>query len=111
MAREFVDEATACRVRARFFGPGNIATIPATVRYRNKDVSNDRIVTDWTEVSADEVITIEVTADENRVYRDSSRKFQQFEKRVVVVQANFDMPTQASREIPYLIRNLRGFES
>jgi hypothetical protein len=111
MTREVVEEASASTVRARFFGPGNVATTPANVRYRIKDVSNDRIVTDWTEVPAAEIVVIDITADENLIYRDSSRKFKRHEQRVFVLQANFGLTTQSSKEIPYQIRNLRGFDS
>lgn len=110
MAREFVNEGSACTVRARFSNLG-VLTAPASIRYRIKDVTNDRIVTDWTDVPAASSIEIEVTAEENAIYNDSSQAFRLWEHRVLVVQANYDTDNQFANEIPYMIRNLRGFNS
>lgn len=98
-------------VQAKFFGRANEQSTPASIRYRIKDVTNDRIVTDWTAVTPAHSIDIEISAQENAIYQDGSRPFQRFETRVLVVQANYDTETQCSNEIQYMIKNLRGFDS
>jgi hypothetical protein len=110
MSRDLINEASAFTLMARF-ARANVATVPSTVRYRIKDVTNDRLVTDWTDVTPASAVTIEVTAEENEIYQDSSRPFRRREERVISVQANYDTDSQYTEEIRYLIRNLHGFDS
>jgi hypothetical protein len=111
MTREVVNEASTMSVEAKFYNKTNQLSTPTSIRYRLKDVTNDRVVTDWTDVTPASSIEIEITAEENAVYLDGSRPFQRFEERVLVVQANYDTDTQYAEEIRYLIKNLRGFDS
>jgi hypothetical protein len=111
MTREVVNEASTMTVMAEFYGTANIASTPSTVRYRIKDVTNDRVVRDWTTLSPAHQIEITVTADDNEIYLDGIRPFKRFEERVLVIQANYDTDTQFAEEIRYLIKNLRGFDS
>lgn len=111
MAKDVVNESSAMSLEARFTTRAQVPVIPASVRYRIKDVSNDRIVTDWTEITAASLVIIEVTADENNVYEDASRRRNHFEERVISVQANYDTDSQYADEYRYLVKNLRGFES
>lgn len=96
---------------ARFWGASNVASTPSTIRYRIKDVTNDRVVKDWTTVTPAHEVQIEVSAADNGVYLDGQRPFRRFEERVLVIQANYDEDTQYAEEIRYLIKNLRGFDS
>lgn len=109
MARDVVNESSAFTLRTRYFSVGQVPGTPATVRYRITDLSNDRIVRDWTELTPSSVIDIEITSQDNDVYDDSSAPF--MEQRVVSVQANYDTQTQYADEYRYLVKNLRGFES
>lgn len=111
MTREVVNEASTFTVVAKFFGLRDVPATPSSVRYRIKDVSNDRIVRDWTPLIPAREIDIEVSAADNRIYNDSSQRFRRWEERVLVIQANFDEDTQYANEIRYLIKNLRGFDS
>jgi hypothetical protein len=109
MARRVINEGSACTATARFLGSSAATVTPATVHYRLKDVTNNRIVTDWTEVDTAASVDIEITADENLIYADSP--YQMFEERAVIVAANKDTPTQYVYEHRYLIKNLKGFDS
>jgi hypothetical protein len=111
MTREVVNEASTMSVTAKFYGHANVPSTPSSLRYRVKDVTNDRVVTDWTDIAPAQQVEIEVTAEENEIHNDGSRRFQRFEERVIVVQANYDTDTQYAEEIRYLIKNLRGFDS
>jgi hypothetical protein len=111
MTREVVNEASTINVQAKFYNKTNQLSTPTSIRYRIKDVTNDRVVKDWTTLTAASSVEIEITADENAIYMDGSRPFQRFEERVLVVQANYDTDTQYAEEIRYLIKNLRGFDS
>ena len=111
MTREVINEASTMTVTAKFYGASNQPSTPSTVRYRIKDVTNDRVVKDWTTVTAAQSIEIAVAAEDNEIYMDGSRTFQRFEERVLAIQANYDTDTQFTEEIRYLIKNLRGFDS
>jgi hypothetical protein len=111
MTREVVNEASTMTVSAKFYGLSNVASTPSTVRYRIKDVTNDRVVKDWTTVTPAQSIEIAISAEDNEIYLDSTRPFKRFEERVLVIQANYDTETQYTEEIRYLIKNLRGFDS
>lgn len=111
MTREVVNEASIMVVQAKFFGRSNQPVTPNSLRYRVKDVTNDRVVTDWTVIAPAQSVQVEVTAEENAVYLDGQRPFQRFEERVLVLQANYDTESQYAEEIRYLIKNLRGFDS
>jgi hypothetical protein len=111
MTREVVNEASTMNVQAKFWGSTNLPSTPLSVRYRIKDVTNDRVVRDWTALTPASSVEIEVTAEDNAIYGDGSRPFQRFETRVLVVQANYDTSTQIAEEITYRIKNLRGFDS
>jgi len=111
MAKDVVNESSAMSLEARFTTRTQVPVIPTSVRYRIRDVSNDRIVTDWTEIPAASTVIINVTAGENDVYDDDSRRRNHFEERVISVQANYETDSQYADEYRYLIKNLRGFES
>lgn len=111
MTREVVNEASAFTVRTKFEGTNRLPTTPASARYRIYDVTNSRVVRDWTVLTPAETVDIEITADDNLIYSDGRRPFRRFEERVVVVQANYDTETQFAHEERYLIKNLRGFDS
>lgn len=98
-------------VSAKFYGSANLPSTPTSIRYRIKDVTNDRVVKDWTTVSPAQQIEIAIAAEDNEIYMDGSRPFRRYEERVLVIQANYDTDTQFADEIRYLIKNLRGFDS
>ena len=111
MSQDVINEASAMSVLAKCYGMTNSPTAPSTLRYRLKDLTNDRVVTDWTPLTPAAEVEIELSAEQNRIYADGGRPFQRFEQRALVVQANYDSPTQHAQEIQYMIKNLRGFDS
>jgi hypothetical protein len=106
MARP-VNESSAMTVRARFFNETGDLVSPTTARYLIRDISNDRVVRDWTSISPAATVDIQVTASDNDIY-DSGRRERRFEKRVVTVQADEGTATQRTDEIEYWVRNLAG---
>lgn len=103
----YVNEASTCTVRARFRDVNHQLVTPSTVRYLVKDVSNNRIVKDWTSVTPGSEISIEISGVDNEMYAYRQRPF---EHRVVTVQANADEVTQRTDEVEYYIRNLHGID-
>jgi hypothetical protein len=111
MAKDVVNESSAMTIEARFTARNNAPVTPISVRYRVKDLTNDRVVTDWVDVTPASEVFFEITAEENNVYDDDSRRLNYFEERVVAVQANYGTDSQYADEYRYLIKNLRGFDS
>lgn len=103
----YINEATAANVHARFFDNRNELTAPASVRYLIRDLTNDREVRSWTNVTPAEEIDITLTAEDNELF-DTNKKRARFEHRVVTVQANVGLETQFTEEAHYYLRNIEG---
>jgi hypothetical protein len=103
----YVNESSAMTVRARFFNETGDLVSPTTARYLIRDLSNDRVVRDWTSLSPAATVDIAVTATDNDLYQ-AARRERRFEKRVVTVQADTGTATQRTDEIEYWVRNLAG---
>lgn len=106
----YVNEASTFTLRARFYDTANENEAPLSVHYSNRDVSNDRVVRDWTSVTPGAQIDIEIAASDNLCY-SNNRRPRRFEKRVITVQANRGLPSQHTVEVEYWIRNLVGVEN
>lgn len=106
----YVNESSAMTVRARFFSETGDLVTPTTVRYLIRDISNDRLVRDWTSAAPASTLDIQVTAEDNDLYEHSRRR-KRFERRVVTVQADTGTPTQRTDEIEYWVRDLHGLEN
>jgi hypothetical protein len=104
---QYQNEASAMTVRARFFNESSDLVTPTSVRYLIRDLTNDRLVRDWTSLSPAATIDIQITADDNDLHT-GTRRNRKFERRVVTVQADTDTPTQRTDEIEYWVRNLAG---
>lgn len=104
-----VNEASAMTVRARFYNASNANAAPDTARYLIKDITNDRIVRDWTDLTPLAIVDIEVTATDNAIDANN-RRWKRYEKRVITVQANAGEDTQRVDEYEYWVKNLHGVE-
>jgi hypothetical protein len=103
----YVNESSTLTVQTRFYDQSNDPSAPNTARYLIRDVSNDRIVRDWTSLVPASSIDIQIAASDNDLY-DNTPKQRRFEKRVLTVQANADELTQFTDEFEYWVRNLAG---
>lgn len=102
----YIEEASADTVLAEFADSGNGPTVPASARYLIRDVTNDRLVRDWTDLTPAAAIEIQVTPTDNTMHETGTRK--KFEERVILVEVNTGLDSQRSREITYYVRNQRG---
>lgn len=102
-----VKESSACTVRARFFDEVDIPATPTTVRWRLRDVTNGRLLQDWTSVSATSpVVEITVPASLNAISND--RK--QYQEHALSVQADAGDTDQYTDEVRYKVQNLSAFK-
>jgi hypothetical protein len=106
-----VNEASTFTARARFIGMSGEPVIPSSVRYLIKDVDNDRVVLDWTDLSPAASIEWIIPASANAIHEDHRGRKRRTERRVLTIQSNYGQDTQVSEEEPYVVRNLRGFDS
>jgi flagellar hook assembly protein FlgD len=104
-----VKEASTCSYEVRFYDTSNSPAIPGTVRYLIRDLTNDRVVKDWTSVEPAATVTIRISAQDNNLYRTRRPKI--YEKRVLVVQTDADQEAQNTDEEEYWIYNLSGLVS
>lgn len=111
MTREVVDEASTFTVEGFIAGTANVPSTPTTLEYRIVDLTNDRVVRDWTTITPAAIFSINIVATDNEIYNDSRKSRYRFEERVIVISANRDTDLMFNKEERYLIRNLRGYDS
>jgi hypothetical protein len=103
----YVNESSTLTVQTRFYNQSNDLTAPASARYLIRDVSNDRVVRDWTALTPAATVDIQIDAADNDIL-DGTPRQRRFEKRVLTVQANPGEITQYVDEFEYWVRNLAG---
>jgi hypothetical protein len=106
----YVNESSTLTVQTRFYNQSNDPAAPTTARYLIRDVSNDRVVRDWTNLAPAPSIDIEIAASDNDIYEHTPRG-RRFEKRVLTVQTNSGEITQYVDEFEYWVRNLAGIDN
>jgi len=106
MARDVVQEASSCTFRVRFYAEDHGEVTPDTVQWRLRDVTNCRVLQDWTSITAAASIDIAIDASLNEIYNSRSCGDQ---VHVLSVQANAGQTNQFSDETRYVVRNLKGF--
>ena len=102
-----VREGSVCTVRVRFFNDQKAPTIPQTARYRLRDITNNRVIIDWTNVTPDSFVDVQMSPDNNAIYRDSVA----YQEHAFVMQADTGLPTQWTDEVRYQVQNLQGYQS
>jgi hypothetical protein len=102
-------EASTCTVTTRFYDTSNSNVAPGTARYLIRDITNDRIVKDWTTIEPAAEVEIRISAQDNELYRQRRPKL--YEKRVVVIQADTGEANQVTNEEEYWLFNLSGLAS
>jgi hypothetical protein len=106
----YVNESSTITVQTRFYSQSNDPLAPNTARYLIRDVTNDRVVRDWTTLVPAATIDIQIAASDNDLH-SPTRKQKRFEERVLTVQANVGEITQYTDEFKYWVRNLAGVEN
>jgi hypothetical protein len=89
---KFKDRATATLV------------VPTNISYRIDCLTTGAAVLDWTTVSADDEITITITATQNAM-QDQCRSY---EIKELTVAADYGLATQFIESVTYHVENLRG---
>ena len=111
MSTNVVKEGNPLTFTVNFFDSTNTAVVPTTVRYRIKDLTNNRVVLDWTSVTPASSVDFTITPTQNAIYDQDTRNRLRYEERSVVVQADQGTDDQFVDEYLYRVINLRGYES
>lgn len=106
-----VNELSTFTVQFTFKGEGGEEVVPDSARYLIYDTDNNRVVLDWTELTPESIVRVNIPASVNAVYQDRRGRKRRTECRVITVQSNYDQDSQTSAEVEYAVRNLRGFDS
>ena len=106
-----VEEGTYVSFNIEFRGLTGDLEAPTTARYRIKDLTNNRIVRDWTSLPTDASQDILIAASDNSVFQSNPLSKRRYEDRSLIVQGNYSTDYQVSKEELYRIRNQRGWES
>lgn len=96
------DEYNALSVTVRF-RRGVDAETPTTVHYKLVNTSRGTTIVDWTEVSPDEEVTIEL--DAQLLVVSGASRTEDFQ---LVIAANKDLSTQYTKRYEFKLRNVEA---
>lgn len=102
MKRIRFNEGSSGRVVCRFFSSTGQLEVPDSIQYRIDCSDNDEEIRDWTSVTPDSAVAIQLSADDN----DTILVNQEIEKHVVTVEATYGAE-KVTDSIDYEVRNLR----
>lgn len=90
-------EGSAFPVRIRCYDDANDPTVPRAMKYRIDCETTGETVREWTSVSPAADVTVQVTAEDNRIIDDRNAK----EVRTMTVVIDDDLDTQFVSPIPF----------
>ncbi len=80
------------------------ASTPVSARYRIECLTTQKTVRDWTEITPAQEVTITVTSSDNAIQHSRNKE----ERKLIVIQSNYDTDTQKSETLEWSVRNLQG---
>lgn len=102
-----VKESSACTIRARFFDENDVPATPTTAQWRLRDVTNNRVLQDWTTINVtSSTVQIVVPASLNAISNDRRA----YQEHALSVQANVGDSEQYTDEVRYKVQNLSAFK-
>jgi hypothetical protein len=94
-------------MRVTFFNSNGQAFAPTSARWRLRDVTNKRVIQDWTSFTpSDTTEDIEIPASMNEIYDDR----QAYQEHAFAIQAEPGADSQFSDEVRYKVKNLKAFK-
>lgn len=101
-----VNEGSLYTLTARFWGDTNAAITPAAARWRLRDITNNRLLQDWTSLTISTTsVAIAVSPTLNAIYDDSKP----FQTHALSVEAEPGTSNQYTEECVYRVKNLSAF--
>jgi len=103
--KDHIREGSQHVITAKFKDRSSAAlVVPTNIRYRLDDLRSGTTVLDWTSISADDEITITITATQNAL----QDQFQREEVRELVLAVDYGLSTQYIDSITYTLENIHG---
>jgi hypothetical protein len=103
--KDHVREKSQHVITAKFKDRSTAAlVVPTNIKYRIDCLSTGTAVLDWTTVSADDEITLTITATQNAM----QDQFRAYEIKELTVAADYGLATQFVESVTYHVENLRG---
>src|SRR5688572_9643249 len=88
----------------KFLDTGGLPSIPTTARYRIECLTTQRMMRDWTEITPASEVEIIITSSDNAINNNRNST----ERRLIIIQSNYDTDTQKSTTDEWVVRNLQG---
>jgi hypothetical protein len=103
--KDHIREGSQHVITAKFKDRSTAAlVVPTNIRYRIDDLTSGVTILDWTSVSADDEITLTITATQNALQDQCKRE----EVREVVLAADYGLSTAYLDSIRFTVENLHG---
>lgn len=88
------------------FADGNwVPTAPNVARYRIDCQTTNTVIQGWTDLTPAATANVVVTPGQNAIIDDTNR----YEKKVMAVEANYDLDSQYTDSFVWTVKNLQGF--
>lgn len=100
-----INERSRLPITIKFADGSWIPTAPNTARYRIDCQTTNTVILDWTVLTPAASVAVTVTSGQNSIVDDSNR----YEKKVMAVEANYDMDSQYTDSFVWTVKNLQGF--
>ncbi len=103
--KDHIREGSQHVITAKFKDRSTAAlVVPTNIRYRIDDLTSGVTILDWTSVSADDEITLTITATQHALQDQCKRE----EVREVVLAADYGLSTAYLDSIRFTVENLHG---
>ena len=107
LPKSTIDEGSLFTVTARFRDRATAtASTPTSVDYAVYNLSEKQTIVDWTSVSANAEVSVNLGPEVNRI-RDNRSKT---ERQEIIIRADVGLSTEVVQKAQYLIRNVGGYE-
>ena len=104
-AKDHIREKSQHVITAKFKDRSTAAlVVPTNIRYRIDCLTTGITVLEWASVSADDEITLTITASQNAI-QDQGKAY---ETKELTVAADYGLATQYTESVTYQVENLRG---
>ena len=107
-SRNQVNEKSALTITVKVWDDSDseawVAQIPTSLKYRLDCLATGNTILDWTTLSADDVTTLAITAEQNKIQNDCN----EFEKKQLTVKCNDALDTQYQEAYTWDVKNVYG---
>lgn len=100
-----INERSRLPITIKFADGSWVPTAPNVARYRIDCVTTGQVIQDWLDLTPASSVSIVVTPTQNAIISDSNS----YEKKVMAVEANYNLANQYTDSFVWTVKNLQGF--